>query len=72
MFKRNESGVDRVIRLIAGAALLVVSLTSFGLASGKVLGIVLAVIGAILVFTAATGACLLYKPFGISTTKSNS
>ena len=69
MFKRNESGVDRVIRLLGGAALIAVSATSFGLADGKPLGIVLAAIGAILVFTAATGACLLYKPFGISTLK---
>ena len=67
MFKRNESTLDRVIRLVAGAALIVVSLTSFGLATGELLGIVLAVVGAILVFTAATGACLLYKPFGIHT-----
>jgi uncharacterized membrane protein len=72
MFKRNESGLDRVIRLVAGAALVIVSITSFGLTSGKALGIVLAAVGAILVFTAATGACLLYKPFGISTSKSNS
>lgn len=67
MFKRNESAADRVVRLVVGAGLVIVSLTSFGLASGKLLGVVLAVIGAVLLFTAATGVCLLYKLFGFKT-----
>ena len=69
MFRRNESAVDRIVRLVVGAGLVIVSLTSFGLASGKLLGVVLAAIGAILLFTAATGTCLLYKLFGLDTTK---
>ncbi len=69
MFKRNESAADRVARLVVGAALVIVSLTSFGLASGKLLGIVLAAIGAVLLFTAVTGFCLLYRLSGIGTSK---
>jgi uncharacterized membrane protein len=69
MLAKNESAVDRIVRLVVGGGLLVVSLTSFGLASAKPLGIVLAVLGAILLFTAATGSCLLYKLFGFNTAK---
>jgi uncharacterized membrane protein len=69
MFKRNESAADRIVRLVVGAGLVIVSLTNFGLASGKLLGIVLAAIGAVLLFTAATGFCLLYRLFGIGTSK---
>jgi hypothetical protein len=34
---------------------------------GGVLSIVLYVLGAVMLFTAATGFCLLYKLFGLST-----
>ena len=69
MFAKNESTIDRVIRLIVGAGLVIVSLTSFGLASAEPLGIVLVVLGAVLLFTAATGTCLLYKLIGVDTKK---
>jgi ABC-type uncharacterized transport system permease subunit len=69
MFAKNESAVDRVIRTVLGAGLIAVSFTSLSLTSGKPLGIVAAVIGGVLLFTAATGSCLLYKPFHIRTNK---
>lgn len=67
MFSRNESTADRIARTVAGAALLVVSAAGLGLTSAKPLGIVLGAVGAVLLFTAATGSCLLYRLFGINT-----
>jgi hypothetical protein len=70
MFAKNESAVDRIVRIVAGAGLLVVSFASLGVTSAKPLGIVSALIGAVLLFTAATGSCLLYKLVGVDTSKS--
>ena len=69
MLAKNESALDRVIRTALGGGLLVVSATSLGVTSGKPLGIVAAAVGAILLFTAATGSCLLYRAVGIDTSK---
>ena len=64
--KVNESGIDRIIRLVLGLVLLGAGLF---LVEGTA-GIVLDVLGAVLLFTAATGFCLLYRVFGdISTVK---
>ncbi len=62
--KRNESSVDRIIRAIvaigavAGAAVLGMT---------TVAGIVLLVVAAIMLVTAAVGWCPLYSIFGVST-----
>jgi hypothetical protein len=69
MLTKNESALDRVVRTALGGGLLVVSATSLGVSSGKPLGIVAAAVGAILLFTAATGSCLLYRAVGIDTSK---
>jgi hypothetical protein len=60
--KRNESTLDRIIRIIIGIAALAVSFVVVG-----PLKIVLIVVAVIALFTALTGFCLLYKLFGIST-----
>lgn len=60
----NEGTVDRAVRGVAGAVVVVVALL-IGL--GSVLGIVLAVVGAILLVTAAVGFCPIYRVFGLST-----
>ena len=65
--KTNESSPDRVIRVIAGIALLVLFFTN--VISGT-LGIVLAVIGGILLITGAIGFCPLYALLKIRTNKS--
>lgn len=70
MFDRNESTADRLVRTVAGAGLLAASFASFGVTSAKPLGILFALIGAVLLFTAATGSCLLYKLVGINTATS--
>jgi hypothetical protein len=58
--KVNESGIDRVIRLVLGVVLLGAGII---LVKGTA-GIVLDVLGVVLIFTAATGFCLLYRVFG--------
>jgi len=63
MFKANEGSMDRWIRAIIGVVILTVAYYSL---SGKI-QIISYVIGAILVFTAITGFCGLYKLLGIST-----
>ena len=69
MLTKNESALDRIVRTALGGGLLIVSATSLGVTSGKPLGIVAAAVGAILLFTAATGSCLLYRAVGIDTSK---
>ena len=56
---RNESNVDRIIRIVLGAVLLVI-----GLATQLWL---LAVVSLIPLVTGAVGFCPLYRIFGIST-----
>jgi len=63
--KVNESSVDRVIRAVVGAVLLVVGLL---LVKGA-LGIVLAVLGAILLVTGMLGFCPIYALLHIGTSK---
>jgi uncharacterized membrane protein len=63
--KANESKLDRIIRAVLGAILLGVGI----LVVKGTIGIVLDVLGGILLFTAATGVCLLYLPFKFSTLK---
>ena len=68
MFQRNESTTDRIARTVVGGGLLAGS-AKLGAASGKPLGVAFALVGIVLLFTAATGSCLAYRPFGISTAK---
>jgi hypothetical protein len=63
----NESSVDRVIRAIAGIGLLAVGLWPLGAVGGAVLGIVIAIVGAVLVITGIVGFCPLYALLGIKT-----
>ena len=70
MFEKNENTADRVVRTVLGGGLLVVASTSLGASSAKPLGILSALVGAVLLFTAATGSCLLYKLVGVDTAKS--
>jgi len=60
----NESTVDRAVRGVGGVAALV---AAFVIGIGSVLGIVLAVVGAVLIATGAVGFCPLYRVLGIST-----
>jgi hypothetical protein len=62
--KTNEGTVDRIIRAVVGVAAL---LGAFAMGSGSVAFILLLVVGAILLVTAAVGFCPLYRVFGINT-----
>ena len=63
--KLNEGSIDRIIRGVAGAILLVVGLV---LVKGTI-GIVLDVLGAVFLVTGIVGFCPLYTLFHISTSK---
>jgi hypothetical protein len=69
MFTKNESPLDRVVRAVVGTGLIAASAAGLGLASGEPLGLLFGLVGAVLLFTAATGTCLLYKLVGFSTAK---
>jgi len=64
--KTNESGLDRAIRVIAGAALLALYFTQVVVGG---LGIVAVIIGAVLLITGAVGFCPLYSLLKIQTNK---
>jgi hypothetical protein len=61
---KNEGPLDRGIRL-AGAVVAVIA--AFAAGAGSLLGVVLLVVAAILLGTAAVGFCPLYRLLGVST-----
>ncbi len=62
----NESSIDRIIRVVIAIAAFV---AAFAIGLGSVGGILLAVVGVVMLATAAIGFCPLYRLFGISTSK---
>ncbi len=64
--KKNESTLDRILRVIAGAALL--SLFFFQVIGGT-LGIAFLVLGGVLFLTGLIGFCPLYALVKITTRK---
>jgi hypothetical protein len=58
--KMNEGTIDRLIRIVLGAALTYIGYTL----GGGVWSIVLYVLAAVAVVTGITGFCLLYRLFG--------
>jgi uncharacterized membrane protein len=62
----NTGGVDRAIRL---AIAVVAAIAALAVGAGSVGGVVLLVVAAIMLVTAAVGFCPLYRLFGISTCK---
>ena len=60
----NTGNVDRVIRIVAAVG---AGIAAFLVGPTTVIGIVLLVVAAILVVTAAVGFCPLYRLFGAST-----
>jgi hypothetical protein len=61
---KNEGTVDRIIRAVVGIAAL---LGAVAIGVGSVGGVLLLVVGAILVVTAAVGFCPLYRVLGLNT-----
>lgn len=62
----NEGNVDRIIRAVGGV---VAFIAAFAIGIGSVVGIVLAVVGAVLLVTAFVGFCPLYRVLGMNTCK---
>jgi len=62
----NESTADRAIRLVIAIAAVA---GAFAAGAGSVVGIILFVVAAIMLVTAAVGFCPLYRVFGLSTCK---
>jgi hypothetical protein len=60
----NEAPLDRIVRVVLALA---AGVGAFAVGASTVLGIVLLVIAAVLLVTAATGFCPLYRVLGIST-----
>lgn len=67
---KNMGQLDRGLRLVAGAALLILVL-GFGLAGAGWLYWVAIAVGLILVVTAVVGTCPAYLPFGIRTCRTS-
>jgi hypothetical protein len=65
--KTNESGIDRVVRVVLGIVLFILYFA--GVVSGT-LGIISLIVGAILLITGAVGFCPLYALFKFRTNKS--
>lgn len=62
--KKNMGTVDRVVRILAGIA--IIGLYYFGVISGLT-AIILGVIAVIFIVTSFISFCPLYLPFGLST-----
>jgi hypothetical protein len=65
---RNVGNIDKTIRLVAGLVLLLWAFMSAGLAS--TIGIIAAIVGAVLVLTGLINFCPLFKLLGISSHRS--
>jgi hypothetical protein len=61
---RNESNVDRIVRALVGAVLLIAWVAGWWTGA---LAVVSGAVGIVLLATAAIGFCPLYRVFGIST-----
>ena len=64
--KPNEGSTDRIVRVILGIVLIIVGWLVLG---NSALGVILDIIGVILLITAITGFCLIYRLLGIGTIK---
>lgn len=64
--KSNTGNADRAIRVVIA---IVAAVGAWLVGFGSVLGIILLVIGAVMLVTAAVGFCPLYRVFGINTCK---
>lgn len=62
----NVGSADKVIRLVIAV---VAAVVAFMVGAGSVLGIILLVVAAVMLITAAVGFCPLYRLFGVNTCK---
>lgn len=64
---KNVGTADRALRALIGLVALVLAFTTLGVLVGSPWGILAAVVGAVMLATAAVGICPLYMPLKIST-----
>lgn len=64
----NTNGVDRIIRVVLGLALIAIA-WAYMASMGTVFAVIIGIVGLVLVVTAAISWCPLYALFGISTRK---
>ncbi len=67
MFPKNEGPADRAILVVAGIVLLPLGLFLLEGVQDSIVGLVVAAVGLLALVTGATGRCVLYIPFGITT-----
>ncbi len=67
MFPRNESNLDRGARVVVGGGLLACAVRGRGLMHVRSLRALSGLVGVVLLATAATGSCPLYRALGIDT-----
>jgi hypothetical protein len=65
----NVGTADRTVRALIGIVALALAFTTLGVMAGAAWGIVAAVVGVVMLGTAALGLCPAYMPFKISTCK---
>ncbi len=64
----NVGKIDRVLRLVIGAALIVAPLINFmGLGVNAIAAYAMIAVGGVLFLTAVVGVCPLYRLIGIAT-----
>ncbi len=64
---KNVGSVDRAIRALIGVVAIALAFTMLGVMNGELGGIAAAVVGVVMLGTAAVGVCPLYVPFRMST-----
>jgi membrane-bound ClpP family serine protease len=68
--EKNAANWDRILRGIVGIILLAIAVINYSTLG--VIAIVLGILGAIMLFVALTGFCLIYKILGFQTLKKES
>ena len=64
---RNVGSIDRVVRALIGIVAFVLAFSTLGVMAGALWGIIAAVVGVVMLGTAAISLCPLYLPLGFST-----
>lgn len=67
IFRRNVGGIDRVVRVAAGAILFATGLLRSSQGNSYALGLI--ILGLFVMAMAGIGFCPLYLPFGVSTAR---
>lgn len=69
MMCKNVGMMDRTARGLIGVTALILAFTVFHVTKAEIPGVIAAVVGVVMLLTAAIGMCPLYVPMKISTCK---